>query len=133
MEVHFPSIEDILRIHARVIRSFGGDPGLRDLGLLSSAAMVPQQAFGGQYAHQDLAGMAAAYLFHLARNHAFVDGNKRVAAATALAFLKRNGAPALPEESAVAEITLSVEAGQMSKEQLTVWMRSVVTGDSASG
>lgn len=77
--------------------------------------------------------MAAAYLFHIAKNHAFVDGNKRVALATALMFLKKNGVKRLPEQDEAAEVTIRVASGDMTKEQLTRWLRAIMTGERASG
>ena len=87
MEPAFLSLENILEIHQIQIGEFGGNPGLRDVGLLRSAAAMPAAQFGGQYLHDDLYEMAAAYLYHLALNHPFVDGNKRVAAMAADIFL----------------------------------------------
>ena len=126
MDVTFLSIEDVLRIHERVLAKDGGLGGVRDVGLLSAAVMMPQQSFGGNYLHEDLAGMAAAYLFHLAKNHPFFDGNKRVALASALTFLIANGVSKLPTEDDAAETTLAVAAGQMTKELLTRWFRSIL-------
>ena len=69
---------------------------------------MPQQQFGGQYLHEGLAAMAAAYLFHIAQNHAFHDGNKRTAALAALVFLDVNGVEALPAPDALEEMTMRV-------------------------
>jgi fido (protein-threonine AMPylation protein) len=70
----------VLALHRRTIERHGGDPGLRDAGLLDSAIAQPMAMYDGQFLHEGLAEMAAAYLFHLAMNHPFVDGNKRIAA-----------------------------------------------------
>lgn len=67
--------------------------------------------------------MAAAYLFHIAMNHAFHDGNKRTAALATLIFLEVNGAELLPPPDDLEQITLRVAASQCSKEELTEWMR----------
>ena len=83
----FFSLDQALLIHTDQIRPYGGSHGLRDLGLLSSALAMPRASFGGVYLHTSLAEMAAAYLFHIAPNHPFLDGNKRAALATVLAFL----------------------------------------------
>jgi death-on-curing protein len=72
----FLTIDEILDLHADQIRRYGGSHGVRDRGLLDSALAMTSQAFGGQYGHPDLPAMAAAYLYHLVRNHPFVDGNK---------------------------------------------------------
>ncbi|MDQ7012628.1 MAG: Fic family protein [Planctomycetota bacterium] len=68
------------------VAQYGGDPGLRDRGLLESALAQPRQAFGGEFAHTYPFGMAAAYAFHIAKNHPFIDGNKRAALMCAGAF-----------------------------------------------
>ena len=73
----FLSIDNVLYLHASAIREEGGSDGLRELALLESAVMMPQQQFGGNYLHPDLPSMAAAYLYHIACNHPFIDGNKR--------------------------------------------------------
>lgn len=97
--------------------------GIRDVGLLESAVAMPQSQFGGQYLHHGLAAMAAAYLFHLCQNHAFVDGNKRAAAFSCLLFLYLNGTGEhlLPNWEDLERITLSVASGELSKGQLTEW------------
>ncbi len=92
----FLSVEMVMQIHQRVIEEFGGDMGLRDRGLLESAVAMPQSTFGGSFLHIDLADKAAAYLFHLCANHAFIDGNNRVAVAAAEVFILANGCELLP-------------------------------------
>lgn len=90
MELRFLTVDELLAIHQRVISEHGGSLGLRDRGLLESAASVPAAQFGGDYLHADVASMAAAYLFHHCKNHPFMDGNKRVAFAAADVFLELN-------------------------------------------
>ncbi len=124
--IQFLSVDDVLAIHEDTLAIEGGGAGLRDSGLLESALMMPRQQFGGQYLHEGLAAMAAAYLFHIAANHAFLDGNKRAGAMAALIFLELNGVAALPPPQELQSVTLSVAAGEMSKEALTVWMRNRV-------
>jgi death-on-curing protein len=119
-------VDDVLAIHENTIAVEGGAPGLRDPGLLESAVLMPQQQFGGQFLHEGLAAMAAAYLFHIAQNHAFYDGNKRAAALAALVFLQVNGVDDLPVPEELESATLSVAAGEMSKADLTAWMRERV-------
>ena len=126
---HFLSIDDVLAIHTNTIGVEGGSPGLRDAGLLESAVLMPQQQFGGDYLHQGLAAMAAAYLFHIAQNHAFYDGNKRTAVLAALVFLDINGVGALPEPDELERATLAVAAGEMAKEELIDWMATRVRPD----
>ena len=125
-EVLFLSVEDVLTIHDDTIAQEGGLPGVRDVGLLESAVLMPQHQFGGVYLHEGLAAMAAAYLFHIASNHAFLDGNKRAAAMSALVFLDVYGIRTLPPPADLEAITLRVAAGEMDKEALTEWMRQQI-------
>lgn len=73
----FLEVDDVLEIHATQLDVYGGGAGLRDQGLLESAVAQPRASFGGDFAHEGLFAMAAAYLFHIVKNHPFVDGNKR--------------------------------------------------------
>ncbi|WP_228056450.1 type II toxin-antitoxin system death-on-curing family toxin [Microcoleus sp. LEGE 07076] len=84
----FISLEEVLELHDDQISSFGGTPGVRDEGLLESALAQPQATFCGQLLHQKIAEQAAAYLYHIAMNHPFIDGNKRSAFAVADTFLR---------------------------------------------
>lgn len=83
--------EAVKAIHAQVLMAHEGGEGLRDSGLLESAVAAPQATWGGEPIMDDPHEIAAAYLFYLCRNHPFVDGNKRVALASCLAFLDLNG------------------------------------------
>jgi death-on-curing protein len=126
VDVAFLSVEDVIFIHERVLSRDGGLAGVRDMGLLHAAVMTPRQSFGGTFLHDDLASMAAAYLFHLAKNHAFLDGNKRVALASAIAFLLANDVTNLPDQDEAAKITLAVASGEMSKSDLIAWFQRVL-------
>ncbi|MCC7441864.1 MAG: type II toxin-antitoxin system death-on-curing family toxin [Bdellovibrionales bacterium] len=87
----FLTFEQVLALHKIQIEQFGGSHGVKDEGLLLSALAQPEAGFREEYLHKDLQEMAAAYLFHLVKNHAFNDGNKRIAALTASVFLQVNG------------------------------------------
>lgn len=89
--IHFLTVEEVLRLHERQIARFGGSEGVRDFGLLESAVLAPQQSFSDDYFYKFPYEMAAAYLYHLSKNHAFVDGNKRTSADCMLTFLGMNG------------------------------------------
>jgi death on curing protein len=116
MAVVFPTLDEVLRLQRIQIDQFGGSHGLRDPGLLESALAQPEAMFGGHYAHDGLAAMAGAYLFHIAKNHAFVDGNKRIAAATALLFLGLNHARYDIGPAEYADMTLRVASGESGKD-----------------
>jgi len=109
------TVEDVLEVHRRVIEEFGGDPGLRDRGLLESAVAMPRSTFGGQELHADLAEKAAAYFFHLCGNHPFVDGNKRVAVAAAELFLLINQHELVAGDESVEELAMGTANGSVSK------------------
>ncbi len=127
--IRFLSVDDVLAIHEDTIAHEGGLAGIRDPGLLESAVLMPQQQFGGEYLHDGLAAMAAAYLFHIAQNHAFHDGNKRTAALYALVFLEVNGVESLPEPDALEGTTLAVAASRCGKQDLEQWMRGQLDPD----
>ena len=115
MDPTFLTLEEVLEIHVDQIKRYGGSSGLRDLGLLQSAIATPQSSFGGQYLHVTLFEMATAYLFHIVQNHPFIDGNKRVGAATALVFLKMNGIDISVTNDALVQLVLDVAQGNTNK------------------
>ena len=123
----FLSVEIVLQIHARVVEEFGGDPGLRDRGLLESAVAMPQSTFAGEFLHASLAEKAAAYHYHLCSNHPFLDGNKRVAVATAEVFLLSNGSELTASDDELEEMTLGVARGQLSKELVIAFFKQHVS------
>lgn len=125
-DIIFLSVDDVLLLHTDTIDIDGGSHGVRDHGLLDAAVAMPRQQFGGDYLHEDLPAMAAAYMFHIAQNHPFVDGNKRAAVLSALAFLSVNEIEKLPDPKDLESVTLQVAAGEMGKNSLTRWMRGQI-------
>ena len=123
-DIIFLSVEDVSLLHKDTIDVDGGSHGVRDHGLLDAAVAMPRQQFDGAYLHKDIAAMAAAYLFHIAQNHPFVDGNKRAAVMSALAFLYVNDVELTMVPSDLETITVNVAAGDMEKEKVTRWLRS---------
>ena len=111
----------VLSIHDEQLRQFGGPPGLRDQGLLESALGRPLNKYA--YGSQDLAQLAAAYGFGLARNHAFVDGNKRIAFLAMVTFLGLNDIEFMVSEADAVAIMLAVAAGEIDEGGLTRWIR----------
>lgn len=120
--LRFLSDAEIRVLHATLIDQFGGSHGLRDEGLLASAAGMPRQAFGGDFAHSVPFGMAAAYAFHLCNNHPFIDGNKRIGFAAAVTFLRLNAWTLDVSESNAVRQMLSVAEGSCNKRQLENWL-----------
>jgi death-on-curing protein len=111
----------VLDIHAEQLAIFGGGDGMRDLGLLESALARPLNKFA--YGETDIAALAAAYAFGIARNHPFVDGNKRAAFGAMIVFLGLNGIDLdVPSEDATA-IILEVAAGEIEEDGLARWLR----------
>lgn len=124
--ITFLSVDDVLFLHADTIAIDGGSHGVRDHGLLDAAVAMPRQQFGGAFLHEDLAAIAAAYLFHIAQNHPFIDGNKRAAVMSSLAFLRLNDVDLSMASQELEEITRRVASGELNKEALTQWMRTQI-------
>jgi len=121
--------EQAIAIHSRQLRRFGGAPGLRDEGMLRSALERPINKW--RYEQSGMAELAAADAFGLAKNHAFVDGNKRIAFMAMVVFLLRNGVPFSPEPAHATSIILSLAAGEVSEDGLTRWIRDNWPPDSS--
>jgi death-on-curing protein len=112
----FLTLAEVVNLHRQGVERFGGSPEMRDVGLLQSALAMPSAQFGGEFLHPDLPSMAAAYLFHLVTNHAFIDGNKRIGAMAARVFLLMNDATFDPSEQEYGDLVLAVAKGEMRKE-----------------
>jgi death-on-curing protein len=120
-EPNWLTYEQVLAMHGRQLRRYGGAPGLRDEGVLRSALERPVNKW--QYEQADLAIFAAAYAFGLAKNHAFVDGNKRVAFIAMVVFLRKNGVRFAPDQAQSTKIILALAAGEVSEDSLARWIR----------
>ncbi len=110
----------VLDFHAEQLALFGGADGMRDLGLLESALARPVNKFA--YGEADLAALAAAYGFGIAKNHPFIDGNKRTALASIIVFLGLNGIDLDAPPEAATAIILGLAAGEIGEEALTRWI-----------
>ena len=119
----FVEIAEVVEIHRDQIDRYGGSLGLRDMGLLESALAMPRAGFSGEYFHSDIYAMAAAYLFHIVKNHPFVDGNKRTGAATSLVFLEVNAAPVQMTNDELVELVLSAAQGRLQKDEVATFFR----------
>lgn len=95
-DVDFLTLDDVQFIHRDQTTRYGGDPGIRDRNLLDSALAQPRASFGAEFLHAFPFEMAAAYLYHIVRNHPFLDGNKRTGAVAALVFLDSMEFPSKP-------------------------------------
>lgn len=121
-EPRWITLAQIIRIHDEQLTIFGGPPGLRDGGLLQSAIERPRNKWAS--GERSLPALAAAYAFGLARNHPFLDGNKRAAFAAMVVFLVRNGLqPTFTSPDAVATI-MRLAAGELGEDALAGWIRS---------
>ena len=97
---------------------------MRDLGLLESAVAAAESSYDGVFLHGTIPEMAAAYHFHLAKNHALVDGNKRIAVAAAFMFLFLNDLELDCDEDALVELTLGVATGAITKAEAAVFLKA---------
>ena len=123
MEPEFLTVEDVLGLHEEQIALYGGSAGVRDQSVLESAVQMPASGFGESFFHEDLAAMAGAYLFHIVKNHPFVDGNKRTGLHAALVFLDVNGYLLDAPDGNVEAKVLAVASGIMSKEAAARFIR----------
>ncbi len=120
----FLELAEVLTLHEAAIDEFGGKPGVRDHGLLESAISMPRQTVGEEFVHPMPFGMAAAYAFHICKNHPFHDGNKRAALATMVVFLRLNGWELNAPGLLAADRILAVADGSVGKDSLAAWIQS---------
>ena len=107
--------------HAEQLAEHGGGEGVRDMRLLESAMVRPQNL--ASYGQPDIAELAAAYAFAIARNHPFVDGNKRTAAVVSETFLALNGRSLAASDAELVVAFLALAAGELSEEEMADWFR----------
>lgn len=124
MEPNFLSLEQVLILHDLQLDRFGGLQGLRDTGLLESALAMPQAGFGEHYVHEDVFAMAAAYLFHLVKNHPFIDGNKRVGFHAAFVFLSMNGYDLVMDQDAAYDLVIATAESRATKADIAEAFRA---------
>ncbi|AHB49449.1 cytochrome C biogenesis protein CcmH [Hyphomicrobium nitrativorans NL23] len=111
----------VVRIHAEQLATFGGPDGLRDEGMLESALGRPRNKWA--FGERDLAVLAAAYAFGLARNHPFVDGNKRAAFMAMMTFLRKNAIAFVPDPAEATVAIVDLAAGEIDEDGLARWIR----------
>lgn len=120
------SPELVIAFHDEQLREFGGPTGLRDRSMLESALGRPQNKWA--YGEADLAALAAAYAFGIARNHPFVDGNKRASLLAIITFLGLNGVDFIADQGAAVVMIQSLAAGEIDEDGLTRWIRDSLAG-----
>jgi death-on-curing protein len=119
----FLELDEVLEIHRDQVERYGGLAGIRDAALLNSAVAMPRSGAAAAYFHTDLFEMAAAYLFHIVKNHPFVDGNKRVGAVAALVFLDLNGIDMAIRDDDLFDIVIGVADGTTPKSAVAELLR----------
>jgi death-on-curing protein len=116
--------EAVIAIQEQLLAAFGGPAGIRDAGLLESALARPEHRFAYGRTVVTVFDLAAAYAFGLAKNHAFVDGNKRIAFATAVLFLELNGYWLEASEADAVIQTLALAAGELKEDEYAEWLKA---------
>lgn len=119
----FLDLKSVLALHAGALEEFGGSDGVLNMSLLESAIQSPQASWGGKYLNLFPFEMAAAYLYSLARNHAFADGNKRTAFLAAAAFLHLNGYTLEEPAETWKPFMVAVAAGDRTKKAIAATLQ----------
>jgi death-on-curing protein len=123
--MRFPEKLDVLTVQARLIAETGGTSGLRDEALLESALAAAENRH--RYENADVVSCAATYAYHLTQSHAFLDGNKRVAAAITEAFLETNGYELTMTNEEIVVLYIAIASSQLSREQVESRLRDHVS------
>lgn len=118
--------QQVILLHKEIIAESGGSPEIRDEGLLDSALNAPFQTFSGTELYPTILEKAARLGYSLIKNHAFVDGNKRIGAHTMLVFLALNNIEVQYEDNDFTQLILGIAAGEISDEQLLEWLQAHV-------
>lgn len=118
-KIQFITLAEVIAIHENQVGLYGGEQGIRDITLLTSALALPESTYNQDYLHTDLFEMAAAYTFHICQNHPFIDGNKRTALVTGLLFLEFNGIIIEDPEGILYDVIMNIAKGEKNKSYLT--------------
>ena len=119
----FLKLDEVLALHREQIGLYGGSAGIRDVNLLLSALAMPAATFGNAFLHGTLHEMAAAYLFRLSSNHPFVDGSKRIALISAIAFLGLNDLQLVADPNELEDLVMRVADGKSTKAEIAVFLQ----------
>lgn len=122
-EIVFLKKDQILHLHKNAIKDYGGSDSIRDTNLLESAIAQPEATFDGQYLHENIYMMAAAYFFHISQNQPFMDGNKRTGLLAMYTFLRINGFLLNTENDVVYPVLLDVAEGRLGKADLASFIQ----------
>jgi death on curing protein len=122
--MRYLTLGEVLALHRRILAESGGDPGVRDLAAIASAVSQPRVSVGGKDAYPSLIEKAAALGYSLARNHGFIDGNKRIAHAAMEVFFVMNGMELIASLDEQERFMLALAAGDVSREALIEWLRA---------
>lgn len=121
--MEYLELKHVIAMQETLIEKYGGLQGIRDKGLLESAISQPQQSAFGEDIFPDIPSKAAAYAFYLSENQPFLDGNKRVATATALTFLRLNAYDLPVSEKELYEIIMDLANKRLTRDGLVKWFR----------
>lgn len=122
-EPKFLSLAEVLYLHDESLRRYGGSAGIREPGLVESALGSAQNEFW--YGRGGLFEIAAAYAFHIAQSQAFVDGNKRTAAASAISFLRKNGIRFPKDDGSVYRAMIEIAEKRLDKNGLSAVLKQL--------
>lgn len=114
--------EDVVLMHAMLIKTSGGSKGIRDERLLESALNAPFQTFDGKELYPTIINKAASLCYGLIKNHAFVDGNKRIGILVLIVFLEVNGIIIEPSNNQVIELGLGIASGKIEQKEIVEWI-----------
>lgn len=114
----------VLAFHKDQVEIYGGEQGIRDEGLLESALAQPQASFNGKYVHENIFEMAAAYGFHISKNHPFFDGNKRTALIAVYTFLYVNSYQLKAEKRSLYAVMMDLANGKVEKDELANYLKA---------
>lgn len=127
----FLDLDDVLLIHEKQLTRYGGSSGVRDRGLLESAVAMPRASAGGEFAHQDVFAMAAAYAFHIAQDQPFVDGNKRTGLLAAIVFLDLNGVEIVDPAGQLYDSMIAIAERKLDKNGVAAALRGLASDGGA--
>ena len=116
------SKEQVLKLHASLIKATGGSDGIRDEGMLDLALNNPFQSFGGKELYPSIQAKAARLCFGLVKNHAMLDGNKRLGAHTMLVFLALNGYELSYSQKELSDVILALASGDIGEKEILQWI-----------